>query len=106
MADYSCVDTVKALSEQDVNKLNNAQLKKALWAILAVEEPSEQRSYDLLKTLITNQEKHFQIMINTMKETVNTQQARTDLHKRFDSNVNKITLEKVLLFGRSIIIWT
>ena len=41
MADYSCVDTVKALSEQDVNKLNKDQLKKALWAILAVEEPSE-----------------------------------------------------------------
>ena len=94
--DYSRVDTVKALSEQEVNKLTNPQLKKALWTILTVEEVSEQKSFDLLKTLITNQEKHFQIMLNTMKETANIQQLRTeseifDLHKRCDTNDNRIT---------------
>ena len=39
--DYECLDTVKALSSQEVNKLNAPQLKKALITILTAGEPSE-----------------------------------------------------------------
>ena len=93
-----CPDTVKALSNQDVNKLSNTQLKKALNTILPIlntEVPSEMNSNDLLKTLINNQEKHFEVMINTMRETTSLNQSRLDseifdLNKRCDSNEKRI----------------
>ena len=97
-SDYDCLDTVKALSSQEINKLDKTQLKKALITILPMlntEEPSERNSNDLLKTLITNQEKHFEVMINTVKETARIHQARIDteifdLNKRCDANESKI----------------
>ena len=93
--DYECLDTVKALSSQEVNKLNASQVKKALITILTAGEPSESNSDNLLQTLISNQEKNFQVMINTMKETASFHQARTDteifdLNKRCDTNELKI----------------
>ena len=89
---------MKALSNQEVNKLSAPQLKKALITILTAEEPtqtSESSSDNLLKTLITNQEKHFQVMINTMKESSSFHQDRIDtevfnLNKRCDTNELKI----------------
>ena len=108
MADFSCANTVKALTEHEVNKLSNAQLKKALWTILSVEEPTEQKSYDLLKTLITNQEKHFQIVIDTMRETAHTQQLRTesdifDLNKRCDAYDKKMTDLTIEFFNEGVV---
>ena len=52
--DYECLDTVKALSSQEVNKLNAPQLKKALITILTAGEPSESNCDNLLQTLISN----------------------------------------------------
>ena len=68
MADFSSIDTVRALSQNEVNKLNNAQLKKALLTIITnpnVEEPSNNVLLSELKDI-----KESLNEINTLKEEV------------------------------------
>ena len=68
MADFSSIDTVRALSQNKVNKLNNAQLKKALLTIITnpnVEEPSNNVLLSELKDI-----KESLNEINTLKEEV------------------------------------
>ena len=67
MADLSSVDTVKALSQNEVNKLNNAQLKKALLTITTTndEEPSNNILLSELKDI-----KETLNEINTLKKEV------------------------------------
>ena len=62
---YDCIDTVRALSQEDISKLTNAQLKKALVPIVTAEEPSNN---DLLNELREIKEKIRDI--NIVKEEV------------------------------------
>ena len=68
MADLSSVDTVKALSQTEVNKLNNAQLKKALLTIITTTKDEEPSNNILLSELKDIKETLHEI--NTLKKEV------------------------------------
>ena len=68
MADLSSVDIVRALSQNEVSKLNNAQLKKALLTIITTTKDEEPSNNDLLNELKDINGKLDEI--NTLKEEV------------------------------------
>ena len=68
MAGYDSVENVRALTHNDVNKLNNAQLKKALVTILTAEREEEPSNNDLLSELKVIKENIQEI--NKVKEVV------------------------------------
>ena len=65
---YESVDAVRALSSNDVSKLTNPQLKKALLTILTAERAEEPSNSDLLNELRDIKDKLREI--NTVKEEV------------------------------------
>ena len=68
MADLSTAESVRALSQTEVNRLNNAQLKKALQTLISTLHSEEPSNTVLLNELKDIKEKLKEI--TTLKEDV------------------------------------